>query len=224
MRSSMVNQHLDLDRRCRAATCCAAVSAAAAVGIEALCRDLLSTRGEASGTALARELVEAYRGLPDAERLAFFELPGARFGSRPRHGIAAAAEAYATEPALTTLTGAAPRRPNRRGSGAVPAHEHGARAAPARSSGCATQLLRAGRPPRAAPRSTPTCITLLTSWFNPGFLSWPGSTGTARPRCSRSSSLRARPPDAQASRTCGAGSPPTAAASPSSTRPCRTSR
>ena len=43
-------------------------------GIEALCRDLLSTRGEASGAALAREVVETFRALPDAERLAFFEL------------------------------------------------------------------------------------------------------------------------------------------------------
>ena len=42
-------------------------------GLERLCSDLLSTRGEASGAALAREVVEAYRSLPDTDRLAFFQ-------------------------------------------------------------------------------------------------------------------------------------------------------
>ncbi len=39
-----------------------------------LCRDLLSERGEASGVALARELVEHYQGMDEGQRLAFFEL------------------------------------------------------------------------------------------------------------------------------------------------------
>ena len=41
------------------------------VSIQNLCRDLLSTKGEASGAALARELVESYRTMTEPERLAF---------------------------------------------------------------------------------------------------------------------------------------------------------
>ncbi len=39
--------------------------------IEWLCRELLSHRGEASGTALAREVAQAITAMGDAERLAF---------------------------------------------------------------------------------------------------------------------------------------------------------
>ena len=39
-------------------------------GIESLCRDLLSERGEASGTALAREVVHSYEAMDAARRLA----------------------------------------------------------------------------------------------------------------------------------------------------------
>jgi malonyl-CoA decarboxylase len=38
-----------------------------------LCHELLSTLGEASGTALARDIVDLYTGLDATERLAFFE-------------------------------------------------------------------------------------------------------------------------------------------------------
>jgi len=41
--------------------------------IENLCRDLVSERGEASGTAIAREITDRYRRLSAAERLRFFE-------------------------------------------------------------------------------------------------------------------------------------------------------
>ena len=37
-----------------------------------LCEALLSGRGEASGTALAREVLDRYRHLDDAGRLTFF--------------------------------------------------------------------------------------------------------------------------------------------------------
>ena len=46
----------------------------------ALCEGLLSGRGEASATALAREVLEAYRGLDDAGRTAFFETLSRKFG------------------------------------------------------------------------------------------------------------------------------------------------
>ena len=48
--------------------------------IRDLCRDLLSTKGEASGAALARELVEAYRAMGEADRLAFFTMLAQDYG------------------------------------------------------------------------------------------------------------------------------------------------
>jgi malonyl-CoA decarboxylase len=41
--------------------------------IEQLCQDLVSERGEASGTAIAREITDRYRQLIPAQRLRFFE-------------------------------------------------------------------------------------------------------------------------------------------------------
>ena len=41
--------------------------------IKKLCRELMSERGEASGTAIAREIAERYLALPDRGRLGFFE-------------------------------------------------------------------------------------------------------------------------------------------------------
>lgn len=62
-----------------------------------LCRALLSERGEASGIALARELVALYRALDSAGREAFFTMLAREFG--PDHAaIAAAAGAFIAEP------------------------------------------------------------------------------------------------------------------------------
>jgi len=49
-------------------------------GIEKLCLALLSEKGEASGTALAREVVIHYQGMNSDERIAFFEMLYSRFG------------------------------------------------------------------------------------------------------------------------------------------------
>ena len=48
--------------------------------IEELSRALLSGRGEASGVALARQLLDRYTGLPVSDRIKFFELLGRDFG------------------------------------------------------------------------------------------------------------------------------------------------
>jgi len=48
-----------------------------------LCEDLLSGRGEASGVALAREILTRYAGLTTGPRIAFFEALAQRFGSDP---------------------------------------------------------------------------------------------------------------------------------------------
>jgi malonyl-CoA decarboxylase len=62
-----------------------------------ICHALLSERGEASGIALARELVALYRGLDAAGREAFFTLLAREFG--PDHAaVAAAARAFIAEP------------------------------------------------------------------------------------------------------------------------------
>jgi len=48
-----------------------------------LCEDLLSGRGEASGVALAREILARYSELTTGPRIAFFEALAERFGSDP---------------------------------------------------------------------------------------------------------------------------------------------
>ncbi len=52
----------------------AAPSAEAPETLESLCHALLSGRGEASGVALARQVLDLYAGAPVAARLEFFRL------------------------------------------------------------------------------------------------------------------------------------------------------
>ena len=49
-----------------------------------LCEALLSGRGEASGTAMAREVLDRYHHLDEAERLSFFRLLSAELRAGPR--------------------------------------------------------------------------------------------------------------------------------------------
>lgn len=58
-----------------------------------LCKDLLEHRGEASGLALASEIVEGYRQLPESERMAFFDSLAADFDV-DRDAVLAAVERY----------------------------------------------------------------------------------------------------------------------------------
>src|ERR1700730_17779188 len=57
----------------------------------ALCEALLSGRGEASGTAMAREVLDRYHHLDPSNRLAFFETLARKFGP-DREKIATAIE------------------------------------------------------------------------------------------------------------------------------------
>jgi len=66
---------------------------AAVPRLGALCRDLLSGLGEASGTALSREVLRAYEHMDDNGRRAFFEMLAADFGPDPA-AIRAATEAF----------------------------------------------------------------------------------------------------------------------------------
>src|ERR1700724_280947 len=62
-----------------------------------LCEDLLSGRGEASGVALAREILSRYGELKTGPRIAFFEALASRFGP-DRDKLSAAATAWLTSP------------------------------------------------------------------------------------------------------------------------------
>jgi malonyl-CoA decarboxylase len=78
-----------------------------------LCEELLSGRGEASGVALAREILSYYAELTSGPRIAFFEALAHRFG--PDHGkLDAAIAAWRANPSDDTATrvhrAAEPRR------------------------------------------------------------------------------------------------------------------
>ena len=62
-----------------------------------LCEDLLSGRGEASGVALAREILSRYAELKTGPRIAFFEALATRFGP-DRARLSAAATAWMNTP------------------------------------------------------------------------------------------------------------------------------
>ncbi len=62
-----------------------------------LCEALLSGRGEASGTAMAREVLDRYRHLDDAGRLSFFEALVCNFGP-DREKLSQAIESWRAQP------------------------------------------------------------------------------------------------------------------------------
>src|SRR5471032_2399603 len=78
-----------------------------------LCEDLLSGRGEASGVALAREILGRYAELTTGPRIAFFESLGSRFGTDPvrmEQAIAAWREKPSDETAAQVHAASEPRR------------------------------------------------------------------------------------------------------------------
>src|SRR3954468_11195019 len=66
-------------------------------GLVELCQALLSGRGEASGTAMAREVLDRYRHLDDAGRHSFFETLARDYGP-DRERLAQPIEAWRTRP------------------------------------------------------------------------------------------------------------------------------
>jgi malonyl-CoA decarboxylase len=138
-------------------------------GLDALCRDLLSTRGDASGAALAREVVEAYRSLPDTERLGFFQTLARDYGADPAK-VLGAVEDYRTEPGFRTLAALrrateSPRLELFRRMNMAPA---GTRALVR----LRAELLGFLREHGELAEVDADLHALLTSWFNPGFLSF----------------------------------------------------
>jgi malonyl-CoA decarboxylase len=67
-----------------------------------LCGDLLSSRGEASGVALAREILDRYDALDDAAKAAFLRELVQRFGAEPT-ALEKAIAAYREKPDHRTL-------------------------------------------------------------------------------------------------------------------------
>src|SRR5215472_14574275 len=67
-----------------------------------LCEELLSNRGEASGVALAREILARYAELTIGPRIAFFEALSTRFGPDGER-LSAAIEAWRREPSEETI-------------------------------------------------------------------------------------------------------------------------
>jgi malonyl-CoA decarboxylase len=137
--------------------------------VQGLCRDLLSTRGEASGAALARELVEAYRTMTEPERLEFYLMLAEDYGADSAR-VLAAIEAYRGSPSAAAVQ--ALRR-----ACEAPRHELFRRMNIAPGGTRAIVDLRRqllghlpSRPELGAVDAD--LHDLLTGWFNPGFLTF----------------------------------------------------
>lgn len=136
-------------------------------GLARLCTELMSTRGEASGVALAAEILARYRGLQADGRLAFFRHLAEAYNPDGA-AVLEAAEAYAGDPvpkALSALFAAAepPRQELFRRLNLAPGGTEG------------LVRMRADLLPllRAAPELAGIDHDfrhLLGSWFNRGFL------------------------------------------------------
>jgi len=77
-------------------------AANSADALMALCRELLDHRGEASGLALAGEIIAGYQQLPASARLDFFTSLATEFDVHP-DAIVTAAERYREQPDLENL-------------------------------------------------------------------------------------------------------------------------
>ncbi len=89
-----------------------------------LCEDLLSGRGEASGVALAREILNRYATLTTGPRIAFFEALAQRFGP-DRERMEKAIAAWQANPTDATAARGSPRR-RAAPAGTVPPAQSGA--------------------------------------------------------------------------------------------------
>ncbi|WP_142846764.1 malonyl-CoA decarboxylase [Telmatospirillum sp. J64-1] len=135
--------------------------------IEQLCRDLLSGRGEATGTALAREVAQAWAALPPERHLDFFTTLVQAYSPDPE-AVTKAAQAYTSAPDHQALA--------RLGQVVEPPRQELIRRINMAPGGTATVVsMRAalGRLLRDHPELKVVDADfqhLLSSWFNRGFL------------------------------------------------------
>lgn len=135
--------------------------------IDELAKALVSGRGEASGVAIARQLLEQYRGLGPEERRSFFRLLADQF--RPdAEAVKVAAAAYAAEPtdaALAKLQAAveSPRQEFFRRLNLAPG-------ATAEIVAMRRDFLRMPKTDAGLAAVDVDLAHLLASWFNRGFL------------------------------------------------------
>lgn len=135
--------------------------------IEAMCRDLLTSRGDVSGMQLARLILDRYAGLDDAGRTAFFRFLTSEMDVDPEALVKAATEYGADRNKQTYRSllhiAEAPRQELIRRLNQVPD-------ATARLVGMRTDLLRFAKDDPALLRSDQDFQHLFSSWFNRGFL------------------------------------------------------
>ncbi|MGE3248325.1 MAG: malonyl-CoA decarboxylase [Beijerinckiaceae bacterium] len=136
-------------------------------GLVDLCQQILSGRGEASGAALARAVLDRYARLDTAGQLDFFHVLAEKFGADPER-LAAATFAWQHEPSAETIADLhfaseaqrqeLFRRLNRApgGTAALVAMRE--------------DLLRACRMDKSLKAIDRDFLHLLSSWFNRGFL------------------------------------------------------
>lgn len=192
-----------------------------ATGVVALCEGLLSGRGEASGTVLARDVLDSYRTLDDQGRVEFFEALARSFGPDReqvekaidlwRSGVGGAGGGlhFATEPRRQELFRRLNRAPG--GTGELV--------------GMRADLLGAARDRKDLDTVDRDLAHLFVSWFNRGFSCCAVSIGRALQTFSRRSSVMRPCTRSTTGTTCAAASIRwIGAATPSSIRRCRTSR
>jgi malonyl-CoA decarboxylase len=133
----------------------------------ALCKRLLSVRGEANSAAIARELLAGYEALDEGSRRLFFGHLAADFNPEPK-ALLGAAQAYAAQPGAATLAplmalAEPPRQELLRRMNRLP--------------GGTARIIAMRRTLLAELRALPELaavesdfLHLLSSWFNPGFL------------------------------------------------------
>lgn len=131
------------------------------------CRRLLSERGEANSVAIAGDLVERLRALPDEQQHGFFDSLARDFSPEPM-AVLSSAQAYAADPSAENLLQLMAL--------AEPARQELFRRIN-RAPGGTSALLRLRRALLAQLREQPQLkaveadlFHLLSSWFNPGFL------------------------------------------------------
>ena len=132
-----------------------------------LCNALLSVRGEASGTAVARKILNRYSVLDESDRASFFESIAENFGSNVDR-VSEAVEAWRTTPngthAVDLHFASEPQRQELfRRLNRAPGATH-------QLVTMRANLLDLGKSCKNSTVVDRDLVHLLSSWFNPGFL------------------------------------------------------